>query len=274
MRCVTTWHRTVRLRGPCGAAARVLRELTFPALRLPVQEPIERPGAASLPEKKGIVVDSMTPGSSIRPNPRLYVLTPVVDDPAALSGALAEMFQEVDVAAVLLRLHKADERGLINRVKAVAPGVQSAGAALLLDGRPDIVARAGADGAHFPGPDALIAAIGTLKPNYIAGAGALHTRHDAMVAAEAGADYVMFGEPDADGHTPSRSAVIERIAWWAEVFEIPCVGYATSLADIDGLVEAGADFVALGDALFGDPRGPKAAAAETAARLRLTETTT
>jgi len=228
----------------------------------------------SLPENTGIADDPMIPRSSIRPNPRLYVLTPAVNDAAALSGVLAEIFRAVDVAAVLLRLGEADERSLINRVKAAAPGVQGAGAALLVDGRPEIVARAGADGAHLAGPDALLAAVRALKPNYIAGAGGLRSRHDAMVAAEAGADYVMFGEPDAAGHHPSRDAVVDRIAWWAEVFEIPCVGYAATLDDIDALVAVGADFVAVGDALFDDPRGPKAAAADVAARLSLAETTT
>jgi len=216
----------------------------------------------------------MTSRSGIRPTPRLYVLTPAVSDPATLSGGLAEMSRAVDVAAVLLRLPDADERSLINRVKAVAPGVQAAGAALLVDGRPDIVARAGADGAHLAGPDALRAAVPQLKPDYIAGAGGLRSRHDAMVAAEAGADYVMFGEPDAAGHRPSHNAVVDRIAWWAEVFEIPCVAYATALDDIDALVAAGADFVAVGDAVFEDSRGPRAAAADAAARLNLTETTT
>jgi thiamine-phosphate pyrophosphorylase len=215
----------------------------------------------------------MTPRSGIRPTPRLYVLTPAVSDPATLSGVLAEISRTVDVAAVLLRLPNEDERSLINRAKAVAAGVQTAGAALLVDGRPDIVACAGADGAHLAGPDALKAAVRMLKPNYIAGAGALHSRHDAMVAAEAGADYVMFGEPDAVGHHPSRDAVIDRVAWWAEVFEIPCVAYAAALDDIDALVAAGADFVAAGDALFEDSRGPEAAAADAAARLNLTETT-
>src|SRR5215831_4195003 len=133
----------------------------------------------------------MTSRPGIRPTPRLYVLTPAVSDPATLSGGLAEMSRAVDVAAVLLRLPDADERSLINRVKAVVPAVQAAGAALLLDGRPGIVARAGADGAHL-GPDALQVAVSSLKPDYIAGAGDLHSRHDAMVAAEAGADYVMF----------------------------------------------------------------------------------
>ena len=215
----------------------------------------------------------MIPQSGNRPDPRLYLLTPLVSDPATLSGALAQVLGVVDVAAVLLRLRDADERSLINRVKAVAPSVQRAGAALLVAGRPDIVARAGADGAHLVGPDALRAAVETLKPNYIAGAGSLRSRHDAMVAAEAGADYVMFGEPDVAGHRPSRDAVIDRVAWWAELFEIPCVGYAGALDDIDALAAAGADFVAAGDALFEDPRGPKAAAAEAAARLAVTETT-
>jgi thiamine-phosphate pyrophosphorylase len=197
----------------------------------------------------------------------------MVSDPSTLSGELVELSRAADVAAVLLRLPSADERSLINWVKAVAPEVQAAGTALLVDGRPDIVARAGADGAHVAGPDALKAAVQRLKPNYISGAGELYSRHDAMVAAEAGADYVMFGEPDAAGQHPSRDAVIDRIAWWAEVFEVPCVGYAAALDDIDALMAAGADFVAIGDALFKDPRGPKAAAADAAERLNLTETT-
>jgi thiamine-phosphate pyrophosphorylase len=212
--------------------------------------------------------------SGVRPAPRLYIVTPAVSDPAALSAALGEMLGAVDVAAVLLRLQDADERSLINRVKAIAPAVQAGGAALIVDGRPGIVARAGADGAHLAGAEAFQAAVPALKPDFIAGAGGLHSRHDAMVAAEAGADYVMFGEPDAAGRQPSPETVADRVAWWAEVFEIPCVGYAATLDAIDALVAAGADFVAAGDALFEDPRGPKAAAAEAAARLTVAETTT
>ena len=48
------------------------------------------------------------------------------------------------------------------------------------------------------------AAVASLKPDRIAGCGGLATRHDAMLAAESGADYVMFGEPDdADTGRPS-----------------------------------------------------------------------
>jgi thiamine-phosphate pyrophosphorylase len=109
------------------------------------------------------------------------------------------------------------------------------------------VARAGADGAHLTGTDAFLAAVDTLKPERIAGCGGLATRHDAMLAAERGADYVLFGEIEPDGRRPSFEAIIERIEWWAEVFAIPCVAYAATLEEIAPLVAAGADFIAFGD---------------------------
>jgi thiamine-phosphate pyrophosphorylase len=86
-----------------------------------------------------------------------------------------------------------------------------------------------------------------------------------MLAAEAGADYVMFGEPDAAGKRPSFDAIHERVGWWTEVFEIPCVAYAASLAEIAAL--GAAEFVALGPFIFSDPRGPAAAVADAAAHL-------
>jgi thiamine-phosphate pyrophosphorylase len=93
-----------------------------------------------------------------------------------------------------------------------------------------------------------------------------------MLAAEAGADYVMFGEPDTTGRRPSFDAVVERVAWWAELFEIPCVGFAASLDEVKPLVAAGADFVAIGDCIFADARGDAAAVAEAARRLAVAET--
>ncbi len=96
----------------------------------------------------------MGPRSPGAPLARLYLLTPPVEDPAAVAG-LGEAMSGADVAAVLLRLVDADERSLINLVKKIAPSVQNRDAALLLAGRDDIVARAGADGAHLGNVDAL-----------------------------------------------------------------------------------------------------------------------
>lgn len=197
-----------------------------------------------------------------RPAPRLYLATPPVSDPAQLVSQLPALLAAADVAAVLLRLTTADERGMIQRVKALAPVIQKADAALLLDGHYELVARGGADGANVSGIEAMQEALPTLKPDRILGVGGLITRHDAMVAGEAGADYVLFGEPDATGARPSAEAICERLDWWAELFEPPCVGYAETLEEARLFASAGADFILVGDFIWQDPRGPKSALTE------------
>lgn len=206
-----------------------------------------------------------------RPAPRLYLVTPLVADTQAFAAPLSAALAVGDVAAVLFRFAEADERTLINRTKALGPLVQDKGAALIIDGHADLVARAGADGAHVSGMAAFDEAIERLKPERLVGVGGLVTRHDAMVVAERGADYVMFGEPAANGERPRLAAIEERVAWWAEVFEIPCVAYAGSLDEVAPLVKAGADFIALGDWLWRDPPAIAATIVRAAADMRLPE---
>jgi thiamine-phosphate pyrophosphorylase len=195
----------------------------------------------------------------MRPVPRLYLATPVVDDPSALAAMLPGLLAEADIAAVLLRLKPTDQRTMTARVKALAPAIQDGAAALLLDGHVELVARAGADGAHLTGIEAMEDALPSLKPDRIAGVGGLTTRHDSMAAGEAGADYVLFGEPDAQGQRPSTEAIAERLQWWAELFEPPCVGFAASREEAHEFAAAGADFVLVGDFIWADPRGATAA---------------
>jgi len=203
-----------------------------------------------------------------RPAPRLYLATPVVDDPALLMAGLPGLLAAADVAAVLLRLKPTDQRTMISRVKTLAPLIQDGGAALLLDGHVELVARAGADGAHLTGIEAMEDAMPTLKPDRIAGVGGLATRHDSMAAGEAGADYVLFGEPDAKGQRPSIEAIAERLQWWAELFEPPCVGFAVSREEAHEFATAGADFVLVGDFIWNDRRGAKAALMEAEQTIR------
>jgi len=113
-------------------------------------------------------------------------------------------------------------------------------------------------------------ALPALKPDRIAGVGGLATRHESMAAGEAGADYVLFGEPDPHGERPSQEAIAERLQWWAELFEPPCVGYATSRQDVDAFVLAGADFILVDDLVWSDPRGPAAALADVGEAIRAT----
>ena len=203
-----------------------------------------------------------------RPLPRLYLATPVVDDPKTLVASLPGLLAGADVAAVLVRLKTADPRGMVSAIKALAPAIQNAGAALLLDGHVELVARSGADGAHLTGIAALEEALPSLKPDRIAGVGGLATRHDSMTAGELGADYVLFGEPDPKGYRPSMEAIAERLEWWAELFEPPCVGFAASREEAHAFAAAGADFVLVGDFVWADPRGVTAALADVERAIR------
>lgn len=200
-----------------------------------------------------------------RPVPRLYLVTP--EDPAGVGNALGQALEAAEFAAVLLRLPDDAESAQFKWLNAFRPGVQEKGVALLLDGNAALAVRAGADGAHLNGVEALRGALPSLKPDRVAGCGRLASRHDAMVAGELGADYVMFGEPDGAGCRPSLSAILERIEWWAELFELPCVGFAGALDEVEPLARAGADFIAVGDCVLSDTRGCAVAAAEAVRRV-------
>jgi thiamine-phosphate pyrophosphorylase len=204
--------------------------------------------------------------------PQLYVIIPPFEAIEALADQLAGALDGGDVAAVLVRLPQVDAAALTERAKMLASRVQAQGVALLLDDHPEIAVQAQADGAHAVGVNALRRALDLLKPDRMVGAGGLAARHDAMEAGEAGVDYVMFGEPDADGRRPAFDAILERVAWWAELFVVPCVAYAASLDEIAPLCEARADFIAIENLVFSDPRGPRAAIDDVTSRMRVVET--
>src|SRR5262249_36990741 len=115
--------------------------------------------------------------------------------------------------------------------RALAGPLQECGIACLVADDPQFCVRVNADGVHMKTQEPqLEQVLRALKPKFIVGAGGLRMRHDAMIAAEAGADYVMFGEGG-----EAHSAVVERVAWWAEIFTVPCVAYANSLGAIGSL---------------------------------------
>jgi thiamine-phosphate pyrophosphorylase len=201
---------------------------------------------------------------------RIYLLTPPLAeaDLTDFAALLGDVLSAGDVACVLTRLApgaEGDAKKIIIRLAEIAARAE---AALLTDNDPRLAARAGADGAHMHGAgEALKEALKSLKPERIVGAGLLRGRDDAMAAGEAGVDYVMFGEPRADGFTPPSDQTLERVAWWAEIFEPPCVGFAAQLGDIAPLAAAGADFIALSDAVWRADRPAEALAQAQAALL-------
>lgn len=186
------------------------------------------------------------------PAAQLYLVT----SPALTADELAPLLDAAlaagPVACVLLH-PGATEAGLADLVRRVqARGV----AALLRTGDGDLARRVGADGVHLQNQAGLSSVMRRIKPNGIVGVGGLPTRDEAMTAGEAGVDYVMLGDLPDEADFSMR---LDRVRWWAELFEVPCVAMTRHRDEIAPFVAAGAEFVAVGDAIWDDPDGPAAA---------------
>jgi thiamine-phosphate pyrophosphorylase len=190
--------------------------------------------------------------------PRLYLITPPVADAESFAPSLKAALGAGDVACVLLRFEPPDENSRKKICRALVSIVQDHGAALLLADDPQLAARAGADGVHVTSSgERLEAALESMKPDRIVGAGGLADKDQAMSAGELDIDYVMFGDLEPGGE--SVESVLERASWWAEIFNVPCIGVAHEIAEVEPLAKSGAEFVALGPNIFDDPNGVAAA---------------
>lgn len=184
-----------------------------------------------------------------------YLITPVIDDADAFAPLLKATIERTRAASVLLRLKAEDERSAVNLVKRLAPIAQALDAAVLIEDDAAVASRGGADGVHITsGIEAVRAAVERLRPERIVGCGGLRSRHAAMEAGEAEADYVMFGEPYSDRTgieiIPPLADVLAQAGWWAPLFETPCVAYAASAEAAAALRATGAEFIALGPWAF------------------------
>jgi thiamine-phosphate pyrophosphorylase len=191
------------------------------------------------------------------PPPQLYLVTPLLAEGETFAPRLQAALAGGQVAALRMRLATRDPNAAKRILKELAPLAQQAGAAVVLDDDTTLAARAGLDGAHinhFGSP--LSEALDALKPDRIVGIGGLETRDDCMSAGEMDVDYLMFGGPD---DPLDADAIAERAQWWAEIFNTPCVAYATDIGQTTRLVETGAEFIAFGDAVWAHPQGPQAA---------------
>ncbi|MEZ5841386.1 MAG: thiamine phosphate synthase [Hyphomicrobiales bacterium] len=197
--------------------------------------------------------------------PRLYLVTPRRIDPAAFGPQLEAALGAGDVAAVLIHCESSGEAELQDIAEALTPIAQAHGAAVVLAGDSRIVGRAKADGIHVAdGIESVRDAIDRLqRQNLIVGAGNLKTRHEAMEAGEAGADYVFFGmldKPEEAEFHPKTAALGE---WWAAMFEPAAVVLAgADIASVGEAAQTRADFIALRAAVWEHPAGPAAAVAE------------
>ena len=202
----------------------------------------------------------LSPPSS--PRCSLYLITPPLStaDANAFAKVFAEVLDAAPLACALVRLAPGAQADAKAIVAPLLRAAVAADCALLIENDARLAARLGADGVHVTGASAdLVAAIEGLKPNRIVGAGSLRMRDEAMTASELGADYVMFGEPRRGARAMDLGSLAERVSWWAEIFETPCVAYADAISAASELARAGADFVALDEAIWSAVSPPEAA---------------
>ncbi|HZT20478.1 MAG TPA: thiamine phosphate synthase [Dongiaceae bacterium] len=178
---------------------------------------------------------------------QLYLAAPAEPAPdfAPVLGALLEA---VPVACLSLPPLPA--------MKDLANLAQARGTAVVLREDFELASVTGADGVHLGGIERYGAARRRLGPEAIVGVACGGSRHAAMEAGEAGADYVAL------------AADLELIGWWAELMVVPVVAELGEALDMAGaLAAAGADFVAAGEALWRDPASALAAAKRLAAAI-------
>jgi thiamine-phosphate pyrophosphorylase len=194
------------------------------------------------------------------PSCRLYLITPpALPDLDGFAAALEEALDAGDVAALQLRIKPADDAELARVARRLAPLAQARGVAVILNDRPDLVGRLGLDGAHIGQEDAPYAeARRQVGRNRMIGVTCHDSRHLAMEAAEAGADYVAFGAfyPTETKAAPTR-ADLEILSAWQEAMEIPCVAIGGITVDrAEEVARAGADFLAVSAGVWSFPDGP------------------
>ena len=197
---------------------------------------------------------------------RLYLITPPqIDDPKAFADTLADALQGGDVACLQLRLKDVDDAVITGAVQAILPVCQAAEVALILNDRPDLAAQLGCDGVHVGQTDASYAEARRLMgKDAIVGVTCHDSRHLAMEAAEAGADYVAFGAFfDTDTKDAAHRAEPEVLTIWQESMQTPCVAIGGITVDrAQALARAGADFIAVSSGVWNAPQGPRAAIAD------------
>ena len=201
---------------------------------------------------------------------RLYLISPPRLSAANFLGPLKEALKGGDVASFQLRLKHVSDDEIRRAVDLLRPVIQAHGAAFILNDRPDLAAELGCDGVHIGQEDASYADARAALPEGIIGITCHDSRHLAMEAAEAGADYVAFGAFfPTKTKEPKTAADTELLRWWSEIMVVPSVAIGgITVANAPALIEAGADFLAVSAGVWEHPNGAQDAVREFNALLQ------
>ncbi|RYY25071.1 MAG: thiamine phosphate synthase [Sphingomonadales bacterium] len=188
-----------------------------------------------------------------RPPCQLYLISPL-DVTGGFSDRLKRAFDTGPVAAFQLRVKGVDQHEAAKLGEPLQRICADADVAFIVNDDVGLAKRLGADGVHLgQGDGDPRDARALLGPTAQIGVTCHDSRHLAMEAGEAGADYVAFGAfyptPTKETHHQAEPVLL---SWWSTVFEIPCVAIGgITPANAAPLVKAGADFLAVSHAVWG-----------------------
>jgi len=196
---------------------------------------------------------------------RLYLITPPkIDDLAGFAADLEQALGAGDVACLQLRLKDASDAEILAAAEVLKPICVAHDVALLINDRPDLALKADADGTHVGQEDMSYAeARALLGKDRIVGVTCHDSRHLAVDAGEAGADYVAFGAFfETKTKEVKTAAPVDILNWWSEMTEVPCVAIGgLTVENSESIIAAGADFLATSNGIWGYSEGPAAAVA-------------
>ncbi len=196
-----------------------------------------------------------------RPPCQLYVVSPPRITIPAFTESLKAALGAGPVAAFQLRLKDVGDDEVLRACEALLPICKAADVAFILNDRADLAAKAGADGVHLGQGDGSIADARSLMGREAQIGRTCHdSRHLAMEAGEAGADYVAFGAFYDTTTKPSHyRPQPEILGWWTTLSQLPCVAIGGIFPhNAAPLVDAGADFIAVVRAVWDHDGGPGA----------------
>jgi thiamine-phosphate pyrophosphorylase len=188
-----------------------------------------------------------------RPPCQLYLISPL-EVGGAFPDRLRRALDAGPVAAFQFRVKDVDQHHAAKLAEPLQRICADADVAFLVNDSVSLAKRLGADGVHLGQGDGDAREARTiLGPNVQIGVTCHDSRHLAMEAGEAGADYVAFGAfyPTSTKATEYRPEPV-ILSWWSALFEIPCVAIGGIVpANAAPLVQAGADFLAVSNAVWG-----------------------
>lgn len=194
---------------------------------------------------------------------RLYLISPErIEHPTIFADELRLALDGGDVAAFQLRLKDVSDEAITRAADTLRPVCQQRDVAFIMNDRPDLAVKLDCDGVHVGQEDMPYAeARRIVGSDRQVGVTCKSSRHLAMEAAEAGADYVAFGAFFPSGtKAVTTPAELDILEWWSALMEVPCVAIGGITAEnCRPVIAAGADFLAVAGGVWNHKDGPEAA---------------